>query len=320
MKMPKVPSPDSFFDIRFDGKKHSRYECSKSRVDTVDRAVIANIESWEKIIIDLLAFRTRSFQSKNARTWNAFVPILQRVFTEWSEIPQIRVESEIADIVLSAYLQQGKVQDYIGKVSAFIERIGSIDDPDKVRFTVYNNYLFFMQQFIWDMNRKVTNVETDGLPPLQNVDLDTVAWFIHDECQSVSYIRDIPKAYSAMKRLKGSLEIGTPMSIQQVQDKTTVALCVDILLENVPDEDVTEMRRIDGMISERILSMRNNVNNAKTLYEAINSCFDDEWFDQVNPEHEKCIINDLCNDELEFFYKSKIDEFQCVLRTIEIQE
>lgn len=319
MKKPRwVPSRGSLFDNRFDEKRHSDYGHSVRRVDTVDSAVIANIKSLEKNITDILTFRTKHSEIGNARSWNTFVPILQQTFTVWRAIPHIRAENEMADIILSAYLQQRKIRDYIGKMSVFIERIGSMDNPDKVRFMAYNNYLFFLQRFIWDMNEKVTNAEMESIPPIQDEDADTVAWFIRDECRSVSYIRDVPKAYNAIKRIKENLKIGIPMSAQQLQDKKTATLCVDILLQNVPNEDVAEMQRIKGMLNEQIISMRKNVDNAKILYEAINTCFTDEWFNQVDPEHVTCKINDMSNAELETFYKSKIDEFQAMLGTIEI--
>lgn len=310
-----IPGCGSLFDHRSDEKRYPDYEHSVGRADIVDTAVIASIRSLEKNITDVLTFRTKSLWIENARSWNAFLPILQQAFTEWRAIPHIEAENEMADVILSAYLRQGKIQDYIEKMSVFIERIKTMDDPDKVRFMAYNNYLFFLQRFIWDMNEKAANAETQSGPFLQEEDADTAAWFIRDECQSVSCIRDVPKAYRAVKRLKGDLKIGAPMSTQQLQDKKTAALCVDILLQNVPDEDVAEVRRIRETIGERAVSMRKNIDNAKILYEAIHTCFTDEWFDQADPEHAACKIGGMSAAQLEAFYKSKMDEFRAMLGT-----
>ncbi len=313
MKILKVP-----IDIRFDRKKRSDSEHHRDSVNNVNSDLVRNIKDWESNILNVLSFRKKNGRSKSVQTWNEFAPIFQHAFIVWREIPHERIESEKADDIIAAYLQQGKIKDYLEFTSKFTERIKSMDDPDKVRFMAYNNYFFFLQRFIWDMKEKSSNVDRNDVPTLQNMDADTVAWFIHDECETISFIRDVPKAYEAVKRLKEGLEIGVAMTSQQIQDKKSVALCVDILSQRVPKEDFVEMERIDEILRERILTMRNNIRNATALFEAIDKCFTDEWFDSVNPEYEGCMINAFSMDELEEFYKEKIDEFRAIISKIEI--
>lgn len=280
---------------------------SKKPVKRTGAGDMAQVKEWNKIITDVLKFRTR----------NEVIPILRQAFGVWRGIPHEIAENEIADIILSYYLQQGKIRDYIEKMSALVERIDSMDDPDKVRFMAYNNYFYFLQQFIWDMKEKIEHAKPDNIPLLQDDNMDTVAWFIHDECRSVTYLRDVPKAYDALKRLKKGLKRGDPMTSEQVKDKTTVSLCIELLLAGVTDDDKTEMKRIEENLRERALLIRQNIKKAKVLYQAIDKCFTDEWFNQVNPDHESCVINDLSKDALKDIYKEKIEEFKAMISGID---
>lgn len=311
MKLPRIISPTALLDTIYtmhDGKKRPDPDPPRRRADTVSRSDITYLDACEKKVADILAFRTKDELSAT----------LRQAFIAWRELSSIRAEKERSDIVLSAYLQQGKIRDYIEKVDCFTQRIDAIDDTDKMRLMCYSNYLYYLQHFIEDLKEKLAKKENESVTSLQDKDADTVAWFIHDECRSVSCLRDIPKAHEALKRLLGNLDPGKPWTAKQLQDKATVTLCMDLLSIDASEEDIAELLRIKENITERIDSMRKNIDCSKVLYEALTGCFTDEWFSHVNPEHEECRINDLSGEELKALYREKIQEFRDRIQGLDI--
>ena len=310
MRKPRLISPTELLGTIgtiFDGKNRSQPTHLKNRVETTDIDYVNYVNECEKTVSSILRFGGK----------NELSTALHRAFSTWRELEGLREEKECGDIILSAYLRQGKIRDYIEKLNSLIQRMDTMDDLDKVRFMAYNNYLYYLQQFIWDMREKIRQVESGEPPQLPGEDADTVAWFIHDECRSVSCLRDIPKTYEALKRLKGTLEIGRPMNAQQMQDKITISSGMDFFLLPVSKDDLAEMRRIEETLRDCISAMRKNIDNAKILYRAINTCFTDEWFSQLNPENEASIVNGLSKEELKAVYQDKIQEFQTQVQGIE---
>lgn len=272
-------------------------ESPKKRQKTIRKSEIVQIGDAKKEIIGFLTFKT------NSRLMTSF----RQAFTIWQEVLCLRRKNEKAEIVLAAYLRQNKIQDYLKKLSTFISRKELMEDASKIRFMAYNNYFYFLQLFICDMKKEISCIDDEDIPLDANE--DTVAWFIYDECLSVSSIRDIPKAYEAVKRLNKSMIVGNPMNSQQAADITTVFGCIDMLSLEVTEDDMDEMDRIYNSLRERLALMKKNADNADILYDAMITCFPDEWFVKINPDSDMSIVNDLSKEELLDLYKRKMDDF-----------
>ena len=229
-------------------------------------------------------------------------------FLTWRELVGLRDEYDNAEIVLAAYFQKDKIKDNLEKVSECIDAIDSESDPYIVKLEVFNNYLYFSRHYIHKMKDVYKKREDDFQPPVQNGDINTVMWFINEECSTVVSLRELPKAYEAKEHLLKELKAGNMITDQQKEYRMIVSESVEFLAI-VSEDDILEMNRISKSLCDRVESMKNNIETAKLLYSALIDCFTDEWFDTMNPESSHNILSGLSNQQLKDVYLSKINEF-----------
>ena len=276
----------------------------------VSKKDVSNVNKWEISIRSILSLQAH----------NDLMPYLKEAFATWRKIPYERAKNEKTEIILSAYLQQGKIYDYMTKITTFIDKIESIEDADTISMMAYNNYFYFLQYYIYEMKEKIEHFSIDNVPAVQSNNAKTVAWFIQDECSTVSTIRNIPKAYEAVKRLKKGLNIERTMTSQQKEDIGIVSECMEMLSLRIPDEDILEMKRIEKSLRIRLDSMKKNAEKADIIYESLLVCFDNEWFYAINPESEKNMVKDLNKDELKVLYKKKMNDYFARIDKIKIED
>lgn len=229
---------------------------------------------------------------------------LRGAFEVWMEISALRQKNDVAEIVLSAVYQNGKINDYLKKLSVFIERIDDLDTAETARNMGYYNYVFFIRQFIDDMQDKCTEKIREMGNSTIKINPDNVIWFIRSECAGMASIKDLPKAYEAILRLEKNAKEGASKTTEIKQDLAEVSGYIELLGEH--KETIDDIEILKGNLRQRISEIKKNIDKGKKIYRLLTETMTNEWFDQFNPESESCAVLNAAKDELKKFYSKEI--------------
>ena len=267
----------------------------------VQRKDLANIQRWEKGIEAALALRLKY----------DFGQVLKRAFEEWREIPALTRQSEAADIVLSAFYQQGKISDYLEKLEAFADRIPSMSSQETVRNQGYYNYLFFLRQFVEDMKPKyeAAREAAEKAEPAETAPANVLR-FISSECASVAALKDLPKAREAVRRLKDSLVLGKARTSLNIQDLAFVSESMEFLEMAVRSGDTRELEDAEENLMQRKRALKENIDKGSGLYDIITAEMTEEWFEAFNPESDRCLVMDMPKEKIRQLYIEKISRIR----------
>lgn len=267
----------------------------------VRRKDLANIQRWEKGIEAALDLRLKF----------DFGQVLKRAFEEWREIPALTRESEAADIVLSAFYQQGKISDYLEKLEAFTDRISSMSSQETARNQGYYNYLFFLRQFVEDMKPKYKAArEAAKKAELIETTPANVLRFISSECACVAALKDLPKAREAVRRLEDSLVLGKARTSLNIKDLAFISESMEFLEMAVRTGDTRELEGVEENLIQRKRALKENIDKGSRLYDIITAEMTEEWFEAFNPESDRCIVMNMPKEEIRQLYAEKISRIR----------
>lgn len=287
------------------GRRQNRTNIAKPR-NTITTRQIASIKGYQKWIMSVIHLQSSDNNDK--------IEALRSAFEVWREMQSLQSENEMAEIVLSAMYRQGKIKDYLGKVSVFIEQIDASNGVEIAIQKGYYNYLSFIRQFVEDMQKKYSQKAAETKKIVIEESPENVLWFIKSECTDVSAIKDIPKAYEAVARLS-KLEVGQPYDTYIKKDMGSVAEYLDFFRKD--PNSFEEIEEVKNNLLQRISAIQRNITKGQQIYELIHEIMTDDWFEQFNPESEACTLMDLSKEGLKAFYSDKMQELQSKLSAIE---
>lgn len=295
---------------------------SASREHLVQEKDIRNAASWKEKLERILSLDC-------GRRWKPFMEVLGESFAIWSSLGPLREEHDAADVVLSAFYQQGKIKDYLDKLQAFAERIPQMSSAEAARNQGYYNYLFFIRQFLEDMERKyaaergqLSEGQTHQLQAGEEEwqaarpNVEAVLAFIRQECASVAAVRDLPKVREALRRLDGSLVRGRIKTPDMRRDIATVSKSMELLELAMVTEDTSELQAVRDRLLERKAAMEENIGKAKKLYGVLTSTLTPEWFDAFDPESRICQVRDMDQAELKNVYEAELTKLREALSAV----
>ena len=284
------------------GRASDRTEHVKT--DTVRQIDIDNVVRMKEKIKKILSFDKQEAQSRSLRA----------SFESWRTLQSLKEESEAAEVVLSAYYQQGKIRDFLSKIQVFTDRIESLSSVNTAREMGYNNYIFFLRDQISEMKEKYQRKQSEfSGEPIQN-SVDNVLWFIRTECFTVASVKELPGAYETASRLLETMQCGREKTRQDRKDIAAISSAIE-LFEN---GDKSELEMISNGFKQREKAIQASINEGTALYEALVSVMTEEWFDAFDPELENNPIAAMSAGELRAFYLEKLNDLKGKLLKINI--
>ena len=284
------------------GRASDRTEHVKT--DTVRQIDLDNVVRMKEKIKKILSFDKQEAQSRSLRA----------SFESWRTLQSLKEESEAAEVVLSAYYQQGKIRDFLSKIQVFTDRIESLSSVDTAREMGYNNYIFFLRDQISEMKEKYQRKQSEfSGEPIQN-SVDNVLWFIRTECFTVASVKELPGAYETASRLLETMQCGREKTRQDRKDIAAISSAIE-LFEN---GDKSELEMISNGFKQRAKAIQASINEGTALYEALVSVMTEEWFDAFDPELENNPIATMSAGELRAFYLEKLNDLNGKLLKINI--
>lgn len=284
------------------GRASDRTEHVKT--DTVRQIDIDNVVRMKEKIKKILSFDKQEAQSRSLRA----------SFESWRTLQSLKEESEAAEVVLSAYYQQGKIRDFLSKIQVFTDRIESLSSVNTAREMGYNNYIFFLRDQISEMKEKYQRKQSEfSGEPIQN-SVDNVLWFIRTECFTVASVKELPGAYETASRLLETMQCGREKTRQDRKDIAAISSAIE-LFEN---GDKSELEMISNGFKQREKAIQASINEGTALYEALVSVMTEEWFDAFDPELENNPIAAMSAGELRAFYLEKLNDLNGKLLKINI--
>lgn len=228
---------------------------------------------------------------------------LKECFEAWRELPPLQAENDQAEIVLSAYYRQGKIQDLLKKLRAFVERMDAVDSGETARDLSYNNYIFFLSDCMTKMNAQYKAVQEQ--PPLEMPELtpENVAWFISTQCGHIPVLRDLPKGWdTARKVLDNDASDHLTSALAEVSEAAGY-------LDQDPTGSIAELQTLTGIFNERKENILRNINQGSKLYKALQVMTDD-WFHTFDPEAEDSPVREMSQTELKVFYQERFSRLE----------
>lgn len=280
----------------------SSYRNNRQEAPKIEKKDIERLREYESKVKNILSFRK----------YDRLTKPLEEAFMVWCTIPALQVENDKADIVLSALLQKGKIKDYIDKTKSYIRQIDEIDALETSIEMGYYNYIFFIRQFFNDMCQDYMQASKSENSSAVDATVDNVIWFIQSECAGVSMLRDLPKVYDIIIRLKRTMQIGQPKTRDIDKDIGTYTDCVDCIIK-AKAKDWEDIENVRQNLLQRIASMKSNISNGQKGYDKMCRIMTNEWFDQFNPEADSCVLKELSKDELINFYSTAIKSLEAEL-------
>lgn len=234
---------------------------------------------------------------------------LRECFEAWQTLPPLQAENDHAELVLSAVYQQGKIRDFLEKLQAFVDRMDKVDSDDTARDMGYNNYVFFLEQFVSKLKQQYEETAAAPRPEPPACTPDNVAWFISAECGQIAPLQDLPRVRAAAARQLSEARIGQEKTEAFKKAVSDISGALE-LLNCYSEENLQELRDLSGLFREREQAMRKNIEKGTELYQALTSVMTDAWFRSFDPEAGDSPVRALSRSELKLFYQERLNELK----------
>lgn len=235
---------------------------------------------------------------------------VKQCFTTWSQLLPLQEENDRAEIVLSAFYQNGKIRDTLIKLKDFVKRMDTVDCDETARGMGYHNYIAFLEQYMNAMKIQYKNVNL--CPEKPKCTPDNVAWFIKAECSRIAPIQDLPKVRTAASQMLEQAEVDKQPPERFVSTVRDIGEALQALRpwqKRKPSGEscrmaIEELKELDSRLNARVEALRENIKKGTGLYNALIEYMTDEWFRQFAPESSP--VRDMTRVELKSFYQEHL--------------
>lgn len=229
-------------------------------------------------------------------------------FHAWQELYRLRKESELAEIVLSAFYQQGKIRDILLRAQDFANQLEPDGNTEAAREKGYNNYIYFLGPMIAGMKEHYSEKQAEETRDLP-LTPDNAAWFIRSECGSIPTVQDLPKYRAAMGQLLPELRAGQEKTQQFIKAFSGISTAIH-LLHDYPENDVLRLKARAAELKARVHAVRQTIEKGRAVYVVLTRVMTQEWLDAFNPEAEDSLTAAMTRQELKEFYLERIGQIE----------
>lgn len=239
--------------------------------------------------------------------------VVRDCFEAWRKLPPLLAENDRAEIVLSAYYREGKIRDFLRKLRDFVDRMDAIDSDETAREMGYCNYLFFLEQFVETMKSQYEEAAAKPCPKPPELTPDNVAWFIGAECGQIAPIQDLPKVWTAARRMLDQAEVGQKVPEKFRETSAALSGALETLKGgrqslDASEESIRELHDLASTLEERAAAISMNIRRGTALYEALTSRMTAAWFRAFDPETGP--VGTMSRAELKAFYREQLDSLR----------
>lgn len=232
-------------------------------------------------------------------------------FHTWQDLRSLRKESELAEIALSAFYQQGKIRDTLLKAQAFANQLGPESNIETAREKGYNNYIYFLRPMMDSLKTRYEEKQAETFDELP-LTPDNAAWFISSECGSIPTVQDLPKYRAEMGRLLPGLRAGQEKTQQFIKVLSGISTAVQ-LLQDYPKNDVRMLRARVAELKARVRSVRQTIEKGRAVYAILTRVMTEAWFDAFDPDADGSVVSAMTGQEVKAFYLNQISHIKASL-------
>lgn len=194
-----------------------------------------------------------------------------------------------ANQLLDAYYQRDKIRDML---QGFIEHVNDIEPEDDAQLTArvgYNNHVRFLKlqldEMLTQYDHYVGNAYADDPDP--DAVRSRVCEFIRIECQMISCLRDLPKAWEL---------IGREDVFRSKEKQSQIFAIYDLF--NVRGDHIGEIQTLRKRLDEVTAKYRRTIEKADALRKELQDILTDEWFAALDPNEASNGISAMTSQEL----------------------